>query len=243
VTPGQLKAGARSWLFVAPAIALSTIVCGTISALAWMFRAGEGPQIAMARKWARSLLFFAGVKVEVEGIEKIDPRGSYVFASNHLSYMDTPVVFSSIPVQLRFLAKKGLFHIPFLGWHLSTAGHIPVFREDPRASLRTLSRAAQLIQSRGISLLIFPEGGRAMDGEMTPFKDGAAYLAIKAQAPLVPLALLGTREVLPMGSAILHSGGVRLRIGDPLPTAGLTLHDRKTLTEAARQQVAAMLMT
>ncbi len=230
-----------SWLFVAPAIILSTIFFGALSAFAWLFGAGERPQIELARRWARSLLYFAGTNVEIHGLERIDPRQSYVFAANHLSYMDTPVVFSSIPVQFRFLAKKGLFQIPFLGWHLSTAGHIPVPREDPRASLRTLSRAAELIQSRGISLLIFPEGGRAMDGKLRGFKDGAAYLAIKAQAPLVPLALIGTREVLPMGSATFRRGRVRLLIGEPIPTAGLGNRDRASLTEAVRERVAAML--
>ena len=92
--------------------------------------------------WARSMLFFGGIKVEVEGLEKIDPNGRYVFASNHLSYIDTPVVFSRIPVQFRFLAKSGLFKIPFLGWHLKDAGHISVPLEEPHGALRTLSSAA-----------------------------------------------------------------------------------------------------
>jgi len=223
-------------------MALSTIVCGTMSLVLALFRLPQRYQIEMGRSWAKSLLWISRTKVEIHGIEKIDPNGSYVFVSNHLSYMDTPVVFSSIPVQFRFLAKKGLFQIPFLGWHLHTAGHIPVPREDPRSSLRTLSRAAELIQTHSISLLIFPEGGRTMDGELHDFKDGAAYLAIKAQAPLVPLALIGTREILPMGSATIRHGHVRLQVGDPIPTAGMTLHDRKRLTEAAREQVAAMLV-
>ncbi len=180
----------------------------------------------MARVWARSLLVFGHVKVIVEGLEKIDPEGRYVFASNHLSYVDTPVVFTNIPVQFRFLAKQGLFQIPFLGWHLSTAGHIPVRLDDPRAALKILSRAAELIQTRGISLLIFPEGGRSDDGLLHEFKDGASYIAIKAQAPLVPLAIIGTREVLPMHSAMLRRGTVTLRVGDPISTVGMCSSDR-----------------
>jgi 1-acyl-sn-glycerol-3-phosphate acyltransferase len=230
-----------TWLVVVPAMALSTIACGTVSLVLALFRSTQRQQIEIGRLWAKSLLLIARTKVKIQGLEKIDANGSYVFVSNHLSYMDTPVVFSSIPVQFRFLAKKGLFQIPFLGWHLSTAGHIPVPREDPRSSLRTLSRAAELIQTQGISLLIFPEGGRTMDGELHDFKDGAAYLAIKAQAPLVPLALLGSREILPMGSATIRHGKVRLVVGDPIPTAGLTLHERRRLTEMAREQVASML--
>ena len=234
--------GARLWSFlvVAPLITLSTIFCGAVS-LAAALSGSQRRQIEVARLWARSLLFFSGVRVNVEGLKKIDPESHYVFVSNHLSYMDTPVVFTHIPVQFRFLAKKGLFSIPFLGWHLKTAGHIPVPREDPRASLRTLSRAAELIGSRNISVLFFPEGGRTMDGKLREFKDGAAYIAIKAQAPLVPLALVGTREILPMGSAVMHPGRVRLRIGDPIPTEGMTLHDRRRLTDAARKQVEEMI--
>ena len=230
-----------TWLVVAPLAAFSTIFFGTISLVLSLFDSNQRKQIETARLWARSLVLLAGVKVEVEGLEKIDPKGHYVFASNHLSYADTPVVFSSIPVQFRFLAKKGLFQIPFLGWHLKTAGHIPVPREDPRAALKTLSRAAEMIGTRGISVLFFPEGGRSEDGKLQDFKDGAAYIAIKAQAPLVPLALLGAREILPMGSATIHRGRVRLRIGDPIPTKGLTLHDRRALTDAARAQVERML--
>jgi 1-acyl-sn-glycerol-3-phosphate acyltransferase len=221
-------------------MAISTILCGSVSLIFSLFGSTERKQIAVGRLWARSLLWLAGIKVEVEGADRIDPRLRCVFVSNHLSYMDTPVVFSYLP-EFRFLAKKGLFQIPFLGWHLKTAGHVPVPREDPRAALKTLSRAAELIQEKQTSLLIFSEGGRTMDGRLAEFKEGAAYLAIKAQAPLVPIALLGTREILPMGSAIMHRGRVRLRFGSPIPTAGLKMHDRQRLTEAARAQIAAML--
>ena len=230
----------RTWLFAVPLMALSTIACGTVSLVFSLFGSTERQQIAIGRKWARSLLWFAGTKVKVEGQDGVDPNLRCVFVSNHLSYMDTPVVFSYLP-EFRFLAKKGLFRIPFLGWHLKTAGHIPVPREDPRASLRTLSRAAELIEERGTSLLIFSEGGRAMDGNLAGFKEGAAYLAIKAQAPLAPIALVGTREILPMGSGVIHPGRVILRFGRPIPTAGMTLRDRRALTEAARDQIVAML--
>jgi 1-acyl-sn-glycerol-3-phosphate acyltransferase len=227
---------------VYPLVALSTILCGIISAALSLFGAStERKQIAVARFWARTLLFFGGVRVEVEGLDKIDPEGRYVFASNHLSYVDTPLVFANVPVQFRFLAKQGLFQIPFMGWHLKTAGHIPVPRGDPRAALKVLTRAAELIQTHGISVLFFPEGGRSRDGTLKPFKDGAAYIAIRAKAPLVPLALIGTREVLPMGSALLRRGKVTLRVGDPIATTSMTIRDRAALSETARDRVAALL--
>jgi 1-acyl-sn-glycerol-3-phosphate acyltransferase len=236
-----------SWFWgalVYPLAALSTILCGIVSLVFSLFgRRLERKQIAVARFWSRTLLFFGHCKVIVEGLDKIDPEGHYVFAANHLSYVDTPAIFANIPVQFRFLAKEPLFKIPFLGWHLTTAGHIPVPQNDPRAALKALSGAAHLIQSRGISVLFFPEGGRSEDGELKDFKDGAAYIAIKAQAPVVPLGLTGTREVLPMHSGMLRPGTVILRVGDPIPTAGLTIRDRVALSDTMRERVASLLNT
>jgi 1-acyl-sn-glycerol-3-phosphate acyltransferase len=224
-----------SLVFIDPLIICSTLLFGVIS----LFSAGER-MMKMARLWARSLLGIARVQVTVEGLEKLTPGASYVFASNHLSYMDTPVILANIPADFRFMAKDGLFKIPLLGTHLGQAGHIPVPRHDPRAAVKTMTLAADTIRARNISILIFPEGGRSHDGVLQPFKDGAAYIAIKAGVPVVPLAISGTREVLAMHSATFHRGNVTLRIGDPIPTDGLTLHDRKSVTETARNRVVAM---
>jgi len=232
-----------SLLIVDPLIVLSTIACGLVSVIASLFDSTGHTAIRVARVWSRSLLLFARVRVKMEGLQKIDPGTSYVFCSNHLSYMDTPVVLSSIPAEFRFLAKEGLFQIPLLGTHLKQAGHIPVPREDPRRAVRTMTRAGRIMRERRVSLLIFPEGGRSRDGVLQTFKEGAAYIAIKAQAPLVPVALVGTHTILPFGSAVFHPGRVRLRVGDPIPTEGLTLRDRGALTEAAHQQIADMLGT
>ncbi len=197
----------------------------------------------MARVWSRSILFFAGVKVEVEGRERLHAKGPYVFTSNHLSFIDTPVVLKSIPVQFRFLAKEELFKWPwlFIAWHLKTAGHIAVPIGDARGAVRTLSQTAKLIESDGTSAFFFAEGGRSADGTLNEFKGGAAYIAIKAQAPLVPVALTGPDKILPMGSNVIRSGRVRVRIGEPISTEGMTLKDREMLTEAAREQMTRML--
>jgi 1-acyl-sn-glycerol-3-phosphate acyltransferase len=180
------------------------------------------------------------VKVKVEGLEHIDPKASYVFTSNHLSYMDTPVVLANIPAQFLFLAKEELFRIPFMGWHLKRAGHVPVPLENPRAALRTLGHAAELLKA-GRSTFIFPEGGRSATGVLDSFNDGAAFLAIRAQVPMVPVALIGTREVLPMHSLTFHRGPVKLRIGSPIPTEGLTTRQRVELTATLRQKIVEML--
>jgi 1-acyl-sn-glycerol-3-phosphate acyltransferase len=230
----------RALVLTDPLIILATILFGSVNLLVSLFETTGRRQVAIARYWSRTILFLAGVKVHVEGLEKIDPKGSYVIVSNHLSLMDTPVVLAFIPVQFRFLAKKGLFKIPFLGYHLQRAGHIPVPREDPRAAVKTMAEAGRIIRERGISILVFPEGGRSLEG-LQPFKEGAAFIAIKAGVPAVPISLTGTREVLPMGSLHIRPGKVSLRVGDPIPTAGMKPHDRGALTQLLHERVAELL--
>ncbi len=230
----------RSVLITNPLIVLATIVYGTASLLVSFFDPARRRQNAVERAWGAALLAVSGVKVKVEGLGKIEKDGSYVFVSNHLSYMDTPVALASIPVRFRFLAKRGLFQIPFLGWHLGRAGHIRVPREDARAAVKTMTLAAQVIREEGISLLIFPEGGRSRTGEMRDFKEGAAFIAIKAGVPLVPVALKGTREVLPFGAGMVRAGTVIMRIGDPIATTQAVPHDRVRLTEELRHRIIAL---
>ena len=233
----------RALLLTDPYIVVSTIFFAIISFFVSLFDAVGNAQIRVARVWARGILFVAGVQVTTEGVEKLRKGGSYVIAANHSSYMDTPVILATIPVQFRFLAKSGLFKIPFMGSHLKRAGHIAVPREDPRAAIRTMTQAAQNIRELGISMLIFPEGGRTPDGELKPFKEGGAYIAIKAGVPILPIALIGTRAVVPIHSGIVKAGPVMVKVGQPIDTANLTLKDRERVTEEARQQIVAMLET
>jgi 1-acyl-sn-glycerol-3-phosphate acyltransferase len=227
----------RAIFFSIPAIILATILMATVSLITSIWdRTGE-TQHAVARAWSRMLLALGFVKCRVYGIEKLDPRGSYVLVSNHASYMDTPAILSSAPVQFRFFAKKGLFSIPFLGWHLQRAGHLPVIRNDPRASLRTMSDGAKLIRERGVSLLVFPEGGRS-EKRMRAFREGAAWIAIKAGVPAVPIGLVNTRGVLPMHSRVIRPGTIEVHVGDPIDTAGMALHDRGRLNEMLQNRVA-----
>ena len=231
----------RGVLIADPAVVLATIFFGSISLIVSFFDSTGAVQIRVARAWARTLLVAAGVRVHVEGLEQIDPNGSYVFIANHASYYDTPVALANIPVQFRFLAKRGLFQIPFLGTHLSRAGHIPVPREDPRAAVKVMQTAADTIQRKRISLLIFPEGGRSHDGVLRPFKEGGAYIAIRAGVPVVPLVLIGTRDVLPYGSGVIQPGNVRLRIFKPIDTSQMTLKERGKLTEEIRELISSNL--
>jgi len=230
----------RSLLISSPLIALATIVMGTISMIASLFDGTGNTQHRIARLWGKMLLASGFIRVRVEGLEKLDPHASYVFVSNHASLMDIPAILSRLPYQFRFFAKKGLYSIPFLGSHLKRAGHLPVDRSNARNSLKSMSAGAHMMTQRQISLLLFPEGGRSPRG-LREFKEGAAYIAIKAGVPVVPIGLAGMRELLPMGSIHIHSGTVVLRIGDPISTEGLKLADRMALTRRLYEEVAGLL--
>jgi 1-acyl-sn-glycerol-3-phosphate acyltransferase len=230
----------RSLLFSAPLIALCTIAMGTVSGIASFFDHTGNSLHRVARAWAKMLLAVCFIRVRVEGLEKLDPHGAYVFVANHGSFMDIPALLASLPQQFRFFAKKGLFRIPFLGTHLRRAGHFPVDRSSPRASLKSMLEAARIISGRGVSVLNFPEGGRTAEG-LREFKEGPAYIAIKAGVPVVPVAIVGMRELLPMGGIHLRSGNVVLRVGDPISTVGMEASGRTELTERLYREVSQLL--
>ena len=185
------------------------------------------------------LLAVSFVRSRVSGVGNLEPGGSYVVVSNHSSYMDIPVLYDALPLEIRFFAKKGLFSIPLLGWHLRRAGHLPVIRGDARASLKSMSEGAKLIRQRRISILLFPEGGRTEAG-IRPFKEGAAYIAIKAGVPIVPVGLVNMRSVLPMHSLRLRPADVEVNIGEPIDTSAMSARDRERLNEILEERVAAL---
>ncbi len=224
----------RVLFFTGPLIMLATAAMGLVSLLVSLFDASGRGQHRLARAWSRLLLKIAGVRVETEGLEKLAPGGSYVFVADRRSYFDVPCILAHVPAQIRFLTSKKLFNVPLVGYHLRRSGHLPVSGDSTRASLRSLSAAARAIQERQVSVLVFPEGGRT-EGELGPFGDGAAYIAIRAGVPVVPIALLGTRAILPLGSAVVRAGTVRMRIGDPAPTLELSLQDRTRLSQSVRE--------
>ena len=173
--------------------------------------------------------------------DRLGPYRAWSKPTSGIAPFGLPIIVDDAAALASALAKEQLFKVPILGDHLKRAGHISVPLDDPRGSIKTLAMAAKTIQSLGISLLVFPEGGRSNTGELQEFKDGAAYLAIKAQAPIVPLAILGTRAVLPMHGKKITSGRVKLIIGEPIPTAGLTIRDRADLTATLRDRIVQML--
>lgn len=224
----------------APLILVSTVFMGTVSVAVSFFDPTGRMQHAISRRWARMLIGIGGVSVRIRGMEHVDPGRNYVFAGNHLSLFDTPVVLGNIPQQFLFLVNAKYVALPFLGTHLRRSGHFAVDSTDTRASLKILTEAARRIQERGLSVLLFPEGARARAG-MLDFKEGAAYIAIKSQTPVIPFALRGTREVLPVGSLRLSGLPVDFVLGEPIDTAGMTLKDREELTALMRARVVELL--
>ena len=231
----------RALLIIDPLIVFCTFAYGLVNLIVSLFETTGRMQVTIARAWARMLLRVSFVRLKVEGLDEIDPAGSYVFVANHLSYMDTPCILASIPVQFRFMAKKGLFKIPFLGYHLSRAGHIAVPRDNPREAIRAMAEAGRIVRERGISILIFPEGGRSSNAKLQPFREGAFYIAINAGVPVVPVAIFGTEKVLPFGSGTVSPGSVVVRIGKPVPTVGLVAKDRGALAQTMHDAVYELL--
>ena len=229
-----------SYFFIAPAVVGCTIAMGIFSLTASLLGAHEDTLHHIAQAWSRVLLKLSFIRTEVTGLEKLDPSRNYVLVANHQSYMDTPVVSANIPIQFRFFAKRGLFSIPLLGTHLGRAGHFPVDRGNPRASLKSMSDGAKAIAERKVSVLVFPEGGRSLD-HLKDFKEGAAYIAIKAGVPAVPVAIIGTREILRMHTSRVHPGVAKLIIGDPIDTSHMTIKDRDQLTAALHSKIAEAL--
>jgi 1-acyl-sn-glycerol-3-phosphate acyltransferase len=186
----------------------------------------------IARLWARTSLRIAGAPVTIIGRENFLPVA--VYTSNHTSLMDTPLVFSSLPFQFRILAKQSLWKWPFIGWHLQRSGQIPVDEES--GSVAGLNRAIRVLKS-GMPLFIFPEGGRTKDGQVQPFMRGPAYISIRARVPLVPIALIGTFELLPIHTHHFRPRPVKLVIGKPIDPSGYTIRQTDELTARLRDEI------
>jgi 1-acyl-sn-glycerol-3-phosphate acyltransferase len=229
----------RTVFFLIPAISVYTFVLGAVSIVSSLFDRRGHFAHGCARTWSWLILKTTGVRVEVEGLERVVPGTTYVFVSNHQSIYDIPVIFASLPYQLRIISKASLARFPVLGWHLKRGGHLFVDRRHPdRAGI--LGRWRALV-SEGLSLLIFAEGTRSWDGRVARFKAGSFLLAIEAGLPIVPLAVIGTRQVMPKGRLRTEPAHVRLivhgAIQPPAITAPTT-RDAKALADRVHRVVA-----
>lgn len=227
--PLPLSERLLSDLVRAPLFFVATAAFGSASLAASCFDKDGSLQHRIAQWWAAASTRVSGSKVMILNAERLRGIGPAVIASNHLSYMDTPVVFSGLPFQFRIVARQGLWKIPFIGWHLRRSGQIPVNVANPRASVASLGRGVKTLQS-GMSVFIFPEGGRSTDGLPRPFMNGPAFMAIRARVPLVPIALVGTFELLPMHAKRFHPVPLLMVVGEPIDASKYTLREVDLLT-------------
>jgi 1-acyl-sn-glycerol-3-phosphate acyltransferase len=217
----------RTVFFLIPAITVYTVVLGAASIASSLFDRHGYFAHRCARAWSWLILRTTGVRVTVEGLERLVPGTTYVFVSNHQSIYDTPVIFSSLPYQLRIIAKQSLARFPVLGWHLKRGRHLFVDRRRPdRAGI--LGRWRALV-SEGLSLMIYPEGTRSAGGRVARFKGGSFLLAIEAGLPVVPIAVIGTRRVMPKGRLRTEPADVTLIVHDPIQPPAL---DQPTARDA-----------
>ncbi|HET9180522.1 MAG TPA: lysophospholipid acyltransferase family protein [Candidatus Angelobacter sp.] len=233
----HLLSSLRSYFFYCPLIWFYTIALGALSLLSSFFDRTGAVQHGFARLWSRMILGTIGAKITVTGLDKIDTSRAHVYVVNHLSALDVPVLYLSLPFQFRILAKRELFRYPFMGWHLRRSGQIPVVLDNPKASIRSLQLAVTAVKNN-MSVVVFPEGGRSRDGQIRPFMGGAFFAAIRAQADIVPMALIGTYETLRMNSFHIRPQPVQLLVADPISTSGLTTRDTETLAARARKVIA-----
>jgi 1-acyl-sn-glycerol-3-phosphate acyltransferase len=203
----------------------------------WSYLDRDSPLIQRTcRWWGRNLLNVAHIPVQLEGLEHLVPGQAYVFAANHRSNFDIFALIAFLPGRFLWVAKKSLFQIPVLGQALSRMGSISVDRENLRSAVKSLDQATAIVK-RGVSLIIFPEGTRALSRELLPFKKGVFIMAIKAGQPIVPVSISGTRFIQPRGTIRMVPGPIKVVISPPI--APQTFRRKEDLMAAVRQTIEA----
>jgi 1-acyl-sn-glycerol-3-phosphate acyltransferase len=226
----------RSNIFRGPLFLAWTALCGTCSLAVSLFEKSGRIQHRIAQIWAAGCVSVSGARLTVHGGEILRRYPVAVYAANHTSYMDTPVIFATLPFQFRILAKKELWTMPFIGWHLNRSGQIPIDTTNAHTTLASLGAGVKALRA-GMPIFVFPEGGRTPDGSLQNFLSGAAFLAIRAQVPIVPIALNGVYDLLPIHTRHFCPGDVSLSVGQPIPTRGMHLRQADDLTAQLRTAI------
>jgi 1-acyl-sn-glycerol-3-phosphate acyltransferase len=225
----------RTIFWLIPTIGVYTSVLGTISVIAGILGADRVAH-GCARTWAWLILATTGNNVRVRGLERV-PRGQpFLFLSNHQSIYDIPVIFWYIPFDLRIIAKESLGTFPFIGWHLRRTGHVLVRRDNPGPQV--FKQLGQMMKQRR-SLIVFPEGTRSADGRVGRFRTGIFRLAIESGYTIVPVAVRGTKYVMPKSVLTTSPGWVSLEMFDPIPTSEMSLDDARALADRVQTIVTA----
>jgi 1-acyl-sn-glycerol-3-phosphate acyltransferase len=226
----------RSYFVLDPLIWAYTVVLGLISIPVSLFGDRERILHGFARAWSWMIMKTILSPVKVTGLDQIDTTRTHVYAVNHASALDIPVLYVYLPFQFRIAFKKELLAYPIVGWHLNRSGQICVDQKNPAGSIGSIRSALKSLKA-GMPLVIFPEGGRTPDGQIKPFLPGAFFLAIKAQVDVVPVALIGTYDLLPMNTYHIKCRPLEMRVGQPISTVGLTGHDMQALCDKVQQAV------
>ena len=232
----RLLSRLRSYLIFDPLIWSYTIVLAISSLLSSFIDRDGRIQHAHARLWSWLILKTSLAPLTVRDLDRIDASRPHLYAVNHASAMDIPVLYVGLPFQFRIVAKKELFRYPFMGWHLSRSGQVRIDQQNPAKSISMLKSAVKTLQS-GMPLVIFPEGGRTPSGQVKEFLAGAFFLAIKAQVEIVPMAIVGTYEMLKMNTFHIQPRPLELLVGEPIPTTGLTLRDMEALSARVKTAI------
>lgn len=227
------------WLVFFPIAVLVTIVSGLL-AVPIALISPRTANLQIAARWARILARLTPARVEIEGLELVDPNRSYVVVANHQSQFDIPLIYGYCGLDLRWVMKAELRKIPFVAAGCRAIGHVFIDRSDPEGARDTINRAVLRLRP-GTGMLFFPEGTRSRTGRLLPFKKGAFRVAIDQQMDILPMTVIGTRDVLPAGSVRLSPGTVRLKVHAPVSTAGCTAAGLERLCAEVRQTIAAAL--
>ncbi len=230
----------RSYFILDPLIWAYTLVLGSISLACSLFDRSGRIQHNLARLWSWLIMKTILSPVTVTGMEKVDASKPRVYAVNHASALDIPMLYVHLPFQFRIIFKSELLSYPFIGWHLTRSGQVCINQQNPTASIGSIKSALRSLK-KGMPLVIFPEGGRTKDGALQSFLPGAFFLAIKAQAEIVPVALVGTFDLLPMNTYHIKCRPLEMRVGEPIPTVGLTVHDTEAVSAKVRTAMESLL--
>ena len=224
----------RSYLIIDPLIWFYTLILGLLALPGGMFDRSGRRLHWFSRAWSWLIMKTILSPVQVTGLDKIDTSKPHVYAVNHASALDIPVLYVYLPFQFRIVFKKELLKYPVVGWQLNRSGQVCIDQQKPTNSIAAIRSAVKSLKT-GMPLVIYPEGGRTPDGEIKPFLPGAFFLAIKAQVDIVPVALVGTYELLPMNTYHIKCRPLEMRVGEPISTAGMTMRDMESISAKVKK--------
>ncbi len=224
----------RSYVILDPLVWLYTLVMGVLALPGGLFDRSGRRLHWFSRAWSWLIMKTILSPVKVTGLDKIDTSKPHVYAVNHASALDIPVLYVYLPFQFRIVFKKELLAYPIVGWQLKRSGQVCIDQQKPANSIAAIRSAVKSLKA-GMPLVIYPEGGRTPDGEIKPFLPGAFFLAIKAQVDIVPVALVGTYELLPMNTYHIKCRPLEMRVGEPISTTGLTMRDMEAVSARVKK--------